>query len=172
MELLESGQSDNKNEVNGAEMRLQNSASSKLTENVAEEKNEMKDLNESFFARIEKYLDLKKQYFCCCSINIWMLTIAAITVFTAIKTQILLLITDDLTVNVVNFILIFPVWISGILAIFAYTFKIPLLIWPFIVYLIIINLLIIACLVYFALNIIPAKINGNIVKLYEQRKKA
>ncbi|VDO45664.1 unnamed protein product [Brugia timori] len=106
------------------------------TKNVAEEKNEMENLNESLFAKIENYLDLKKQYFCCCNINIWMLTIAAITIFTAVKTQILLLVTDDFTDNVINFIFIFPVWISGIFAILAYIFKMPLLIWPFIVYLV------------------------------------
>ncbi|KAK6113502.1 putative integral membrane protein [Brugia pahangi] len=132
MESLESGQFDSKNEVNGVEMMSQNFAN---TKNVTEEKNEMENLNESLFAKIEKYLDLKKQYFCCCNINIWMLTIAAITIFTAVKTQILLLVTDDFTDNM------------------------PLLIWPFIVYLIIINLLIIVCLIYCTINIIPSKIN-------------
>lgn len=65
-----------------------------------------------------------------------MLSIVAITIVTAIKTQIALIIIDGFTDGAINFILILPVWIIGILAIFAYTHKIPLLIWPFIVYLV------------------------------------
>ncbi|EFO19494.1 hypothetical protein LOAG_08997 [Loa loa] len=149
--------------ANGAEISLGYDGI-KQDENVLE----MLDGNElrtNFFARIEKCFNLKEQYFCCCSINIWMLTIAAITIVTAIKTQIALLIIDGFTGSPISFILIFPVWISGILAIFAYIHKMPLLIWPFIAFLIFISLSVIAFLIYFTMIALPAKINGDIFNL-------
>uniref|UniRef100_A0A0R3RPY7 Rod shape-determining protein MreD n=1 Tax=Elaeophora elaphi TaxID=1147741 RepID=A0A0R3RPY7_9BILA len=99
-----------------------------------------------------------------------MLIIAGIIIATAIKTHIALVIIDGLTGDLISFILIFTVWISGILAIFAYTHKRPLLIWPFIVFLvsydatndrfIFINMLIIAFLIYFTVTAIPANISA------------
>ncbi|VDP17393.1 unnamed protein product [Onchocerca flexuosa] len=155
MELSENGRSQSKG--NGTQILAKN-YNPESKENVSEEKNEAEYLKEKFFAKLEKYLHLKEQYFCCCSINIWMLTIAIFTVITAIKTQVALIVTEGFTGGVIHFILIFPVWISGILAIFAYLCKIPLLILPFIIYLILINSLVSASLIAFTIIAIPEKI--------------
>uniref|UniRef100_A0A8R1XWM4 Transmembrane protein n=1 Tax=Onchocerca volvulus TaxID=6282 RepID=A0A8R1XWM4_ONCVO len=134
MELLENGRLQS----NGNETQiLSQNYNPESNENISEEKNRTEYLKENFSVKLEKYLHLKEQYYCCCSINIWMLTIAAFTIITAIKTQIALLVNEGFAGGVIHFILIFPVWISGILAIFAYICEIPLLISPFIIYLVI-----------------------------------